>query len=93
MRSILFSLLLFPLLMLPLAAAETSKDPYHMFPSPKKGEVHYVIEVPKQSNEFDYRIEIFIGKEMLTACNLRGLNGKVKKKPLKPCNQLLSIIV
>ena len=83
MRNVLLSLFLFPLLILPLVSAETPKDPYRMFPSPEEGVVRYVIEVPKQSNESDYRVELLVGKEMLADCNLRGLNGKVEKKPLK----------
>jgi ecotin len=66
-----------------LSASETPKEMYHMFPQAVEGQVRYIIEVPKKSNENDYKIELLVGKKMQADCNTRQLFGKVEKKPLK----------
>ena len=59
------------------------KENIHMFPEAKEGYVRYVVEVPKTDNDFDHKVELLIGKKMLTDCNQRSLWGKIEDIPLK----------
>jgi ecotin len=79
----LLTLLLLSFTASSLSASEQEKEKYHMFPQAAEGQVRYIIEVPPKPNENDYRIELLVGKKMLTDCNTRQLFGKVEKRPLK----------
>ena len=65
-----------------LNAAE-KKDKIHMYPQAKEGYTRYVIEVPKTENDYDHKLEIFVGKTMLVDCNNRSFFGKVNEVDLK----------
>ncbi len=69
--------------LLPFTASATDKNTYGMFPQPSEDQQRYVIEVPKQESEEDYRIQIFIGKEQMADCNQRVLFGKMERRELK----------
>jgi ecotin len=77
---LLCSFLLFSTL---LNAAQPSQEKYHMFPQAKEGQERYIIEVPKMEHEENYKVQLLIGKEMLTDCNTRRLFGKVEKKTVQ----------
>jgi len=79
----LLSLFLIAVSLLPLSAAETNKRSYSMFPAPEAGEQRYIIEVPKQTDEADYRLQLFIGKEQMADCNQHVLSGKMERRELK----------
>jgi ecotin len=68
---------------LSLSAAAAENDNIHMFPQPKEGSVRHVIEVPKTDNDYEYKVELMIGKSMLVDCNHRSLSGKIEDVTLK----------
>ena len=68
---------------LSLYAEPTKKDNIHMFPQAQEGFVRYVIEVPKTENDYDHRVELLIGKNMMVDCNHHSLMGKVESVTLK----------
>lgn len=51
-------------------AADTS-----MYPAPAKGERVHIIEVPKQTNESDMKVEVMPGKRLKVDCNRQMLSG------------------
>ncbi len=69
--------------LLPLTASAADKDPYSMFPQPSENQQRYIIEVPKQDNEANYRLQLFIGKEQVVDCNRHLLFGKIERRELK----------
>lgn len=71
--------------MLSLSMAE-EKDYLHAFPAAEEGMVRYVIRLPhKERGEEDaFRIELLVGKEMMTdGVNRVRLGGEIKAMPLK----------
>ena len=66
-----------------LYAADTKKDNIHMFPQAKEGFVRYVIEVPKTQNDYEHKIELLIGKNMMVDCNHHSLSGKIESVTVK----------
>jgi ecotin len=66
-----------------LYAEPAKKDNIYMFPIPKEGYERHVIEVPKQDNENDHKVEFFIGKVMSVDCNHHRLMGRLEKKNLQ----------
>lgn len=74
------------LAMLASAAAAEEHKYLKAFPPARDGMVRYVINLPdKQRGEDDgYRVEIFVGKTMLTdGVNRMSMGGKIEAKPLK----------
>ncbi len=59
------------------------KDKYHMFPEAKAGHERYIIDVPKTDNDYDHKIELLIGKNLMVDCNHASLSGKIENKSLK----------
>jgi len=73
------------LLVTSTATGEAPKN-LKAFPSSEDGMVRYVIELPhkKRGEDNSFRVEITVGKEMLTdGVNLIRLGGKIEAKPLK----------
>ncbi len=66
-----------------LYADPAKKDNIHMFPQAKEGFVRHVIEVPKTDNDYDHRVELLIGKNMMVDCNNRAFYGKIEEITLK----------
>ena len=66
-----------------LHAAPAKKDNIHMFPQAQKGFVRHVVEVPKTENDYDHRIELMIGKNMMVDCNHHSFSAKVEDVTLK----------
>ena len=71
-----------------VTTAATGEDHKYLkaFPPAEDGMVRYVIELPHKERGEDngFRVEIIIGKEMLTdGVNLARLGGKIVAKPLK----------
>ncbi len=66
-----------------LYAEPAKKDNIHMFPQAKEGFVRHVIEVPKTDNDYDHRVELLIGKNMMVDCNNRAFYGKIEEITLK----------
>jgi len=75
-------LTLAPTLFLSLNASD-KKDKIHMYPQAQEGYTRYVITVPKTENDYDHKLELFIGKTMLVDCNNRSFFGKVNEVTLK----------
>jgi len=77
-------LALFVLLTAPsLCIADEKKDNIHMFPQAKEGFVRYVVEVPKTENDYDHRVELLIGKNMMVDCNHHSFSAEIKSVNLK----------
>ena len=55
----------------------------HMFPEAKEGYERFVVKVPKSENDYDRRIELLIGKEMMVDCNHHSFSGEIKRVILK----------
>lgn len=53
------------------------------FPAAKAGQTRWVIQLPPQSNEADWRVEIIPGQQMQVDCNHRGLSGKLHTRTIK----------
>ena len=66
-----------------LYAELTKKDNIHMFPKPKEGYERHVVEVPKSQNDFDHRIELLIGKNMMVDCNHHSFSAEIKSVTLQ----------
>lgn len=66
-----------------LYAAPSKKDNIHMFPQAQEGFVRYVIEVPKTENDYDHRVELLIGKNMMVDCNHHSFEAEIKSVSLK----------
>ncbi len=66
-----------------LYAEPAKKDNIHMFPQAQEGFVRHVIEVPKTDNDYDHRVELLIGKNMMVDCNHHSFSGEIKSVTLK----------
>ncbi len=66
-----------------LFAEPVKKDNIHMFPQAKEGVVRHVIEVPKTDNDYDHRVELLIGKNMMVDCNHHSFEAEIKSVSLK----------
>ena len=53
------------------------------FPAAKPRQTRWVIQLPAQSNEADWRVELIPGKQMQIDCNQHHLGGKLHAKTLK----------
>lgn len=54
-----------------------------MFPAPKPGFKRSIIQVPEKGEEFDFKIEFFVGKDMEVDCNQHNMMGKIEEKDLQ----------
>jgi len=79
----LLSLLTIAFLSTQLAASDTSKTNYKMFPPAKEGYTRYIVEVPQTQNDYDHKVELLIGKNMMVDCNHASFSGKIERKELK----------
>lgn len=66
-----------------LYAEPAKKDNIHMFPQAKEGFERHVVEVPKSENDYDHRVELRIGKNMMVDCNHHSFHAEIKSVPLK----------
>ena len=66
-----------------LYAEPVKKDNIHMFPQAQEGFVRHVIEVPKTDNDYDHKVELLIGKNMMVDCNHHSFYGKIESITLK----------
>ena len=66
-----------------LYAEPAKKDNIHMFPQAQEGFVRHVIEVPKTINDYDHKVELLIGKNMMVDCNHHSFSGKIENVTLK----------
>ena len=67
----------------PAKNENNKKDKYHMFPEAKAGYERYIIDVPKTDNDYDHKIEVLIGKNLMVDCNHASLSAQIERKPLK----------
>lgn len=67
----------------PAKNENSKKDKYHMFPEAKAGYVRYIVDVPKTDNDYEHKVELLIGKNLMVDCNHASLSGKIEKKLLK----------
>lgn len=66
-----------------LYAEPEKKDNIQMFPQAQEGFVRYVIEVPKTDNDYDHKVELLIGKDMMVDCNYHSFYGEIESVTLK----------
>ena len=66
-----------------LYAEPAKKDNIHMFPQAQEGFIRHVIEVPKTDNDYDHRVELLIGKNMMVDCNHHSFSAEIKSVTLK----------
>ena len=66
-----------------LYAEPVKKDNIHMYPQAKEGFERHVIEVPKTENDYDHRVELLIGKNMMVDCNHHSFYAEIKSINLK----------
>ena len=59
------------------------KDNIHMFPQTQEGFERHVVEVPKTENDYDHRVELLIGKNMMVDCNHHSFTAEIKSVNLK----------
>ncbi len=59
------------------------KDNIHMFPQAQEGFERHVVEVPKTENDYDHRVELLIGKNMMVDCNHHSFSAEIKSVNLK----------
>lgn len=64
---------------LPTPLQETLKP----FPAAKAGQTRWVIQLPPQSDEAGWRVEIIPGQHMQVDCNHRHLSGKLRTRTIK----------
>ena len=67
----------------PAKNANVKKDKLHVFPQAKEGFVRYVIEVPKTENDYDHKVELRIGKNMMVDCNHHSFEAEIKSVTVK----------
>lgn len=53
------------------------------YPDPRPGYSRFAIFLPRRDQEFNYRVELLIGKDMIVDCNTKILAGTVTKKTIK----------
>ena len=66
-----------------LNASDVSKDKYKMFPEAKEGYERYIVDVPKTDNDYDHKVELLIGKNIMVDCNHASLSATIEKVALK----------
>ena len=66
-----------------LSAEPTKKDNIHMFPQAQEGYERHVVEVPKSENDYDRRVELLIGKNMMVDCNHHSFYGEITSVTLE----------
>ena len=54
-----------------------------MFPQAQEGFERHVVEVPKTENDYDHRVELLIGKNMMVDCNHHSFAAEIKSVNLK----------
>jgi ecotin len=61
----------------------SGKEPLEAFPAAEAGDVRYVVNLPKQSNEENYRVEVIVGKTAkLDTRNRYFFGGQIEEKSL-----------
>lgn len=83
MLKILISSLSILILGSQLMASDTTKDKYNMFPEAKAGFERYIIDVPKTKNDYNHKVELLIGKNIMVDCNHASLSANIEKVALK----------
>lgn len=68
---------------LPLAACAATPEALKPFPAAAEGYQRHVIDLPAQSNEADYKVELIAGKTMEVDCNSRRLGGQWQEKTVQ----------
>ncbi|SFZ97634.1 Proteinase inhibitor I11, ecotin precursor [hydrothermal vent metagenome] len=66
-----------------LNATDISKDKYKMFPVAKEGYERYIVDVPKTDNDYDHKVELLIGKNIMVDCNGASLSANIEKVSLE----------
>ncbi len=66
-----------------LTASDVTKDKYKMFPEAKEGYTRYIVDIPKTDNDYDHKVELLIGNNIMVDCNHASLSAKVEKTALK----------
>ena len=59
------------------------KNNIDMFPKANEGFERHVVEVPKSHNDYDHRIELLIGKNMMVDCNHHSFSAEIKSVTLQ----------
>lgn len=68
---------------LPLAACATTPEALKPYPAAEAGYSRHVIELPAQTNEAEYKVEIIAGKTLEVDCNQQRLGGQWQEKTVE----------
>lgn len=68
---------------LPLSACAASDDALKPFPPAQDGYTRHVIQLPEQSDESAYKVELIAGKSMQVDCNRHSLGGEWQRRTLE----------
>jgi len=71
------------LMSISLYAETEKKDNVHMFPKAKEGYQRHIVEVPERENEYDHRVELLIGKNMMVDCNHHSFSADITSVTLQ----------
>lgn len=70
-------------LALSLSACAAGDDTLAPFPAAKEGFARHVIELPEQSDENAYQVELIAGKTLQVDCNRQSLGGQWQTQTLE----------
>ncbi|MDF2077518.1 serine protease inhibitor ecotin [Pseudomonas mendocina] len=68
---------------LPLAACAATPEALKPYPAAEAGYSRHVIELPAQTNEAEYKVEIIAGKTLEVDCNQQRLGGQWQEKTVE----------
>ena len=68
---------------LPLAAYAATPEALKPYPAAAEGYQRYVIHLPPQTNEADYKVELIAGKTLEVDCNRHQLGGQWQEKTVE----------
>ena len=68
---------------LPLAACAATPDVLKPFPQAQNGQQRHVIELPAQTDETAFKVELIAGKTLEVDCNQQRLSGQWQEKTLQ----------
>lgn len=72
------------LLLLSIGSSAQAVDIMKAFPPAAEGMVRYVLQVPKQDDEFAFKVELIVGKTVqVDAVNRYFFSGKIQKETIQ----------
>lgn len=68
---------------LAFTASIVANDKTKMFPKTETGYTKYIIDVPKTSNDFDHKVEVIIGQDVMSDCNTKTVIANIEHRVLQ----------